>query len=109
MFSSLSYAENIILALLSVLVAYETQKHVPKFQECTTHNDTTQVPALYKYYESAVINLTTILVILLSSVCKVVLIIFRLNRVQEGVLLVVTLRDCLWMYPILYLLFVPKV
>ena len=107
MFSSLSYAENAILAVVSVLVAFETQRHVPKLQERTTSS--VQVPTLYKYHESAVINLTTILTILLSSACQAVLIIFRLNRVQEGVLLVVTLRDCLWMYPMIYLLFIPKV
>ena len=55
------------------------------------------------------INLTTILAILLSSICQVVLIMFLLNRIQEGVLLIVTLRDCLWMYPMIYLLFIPKV
>ena len=86
-----------MLALFSVLVAYQTQRHSPE------HNK------YHKYHESAVINLTTILAILLSSVCEVVLIIFRLNRINDGVLLVITLRDCLWMYPMIYLLFVPKV
>ena len=97
MFSALTYAENVVLAILSALVAYNTQKHVPKYN------------ILHKYHESAVINLTTILAILLSSACQAILIILRLNRVQEGVLLLVTLRDCLWMYPMIYLLFVPKV
>ena len=78
-------------------MAYETQRHIPKLKKY--HN----------YYESAVINLTTMMAILLSSVCQAILIIFQLNRVQDGVLLVVTLRDCLWMYPMVYLLFVPKV
>ena len=86
-----------MLALFSIVVAYETQKHVPKFNN------------YHKYNESAVINLTTTLAILLSSVCQAVLIIFRLNNVQEGILLIVTLRDCLWMYPMIYLLFAPKV
>ena len=106
-FSSLSYAENIILAVLSVLVAYETQRHVPKLQEYTKNS--VQVPTLYKFHESAVINLTTILAIVLSSVCQAVLIIFQLNKINDGRLLIITLRDCLWMYPIIYLLFVPKV
>ena len=97
MFSALTYTENAVLAILSILVAYSTQKHVPKYD------------MLHKYHESAVINLTTILAIVLSSACQAVLIIFRLNKVQEGVLLIVTLRDCLWMYPMIYLLFVPKV
>jgi len=80
-----------------VLVAYETQSHIPKFE------------IYHKYHESAVINLTTILAVLLSSVCQAVVIIFYLNDQQEGVLLVITLRDCLWMFPIIYLLFIPKV
>ena len=78
-------------------MAYETQKHLPTFNN------------YHKYHESAVINLTTIFAVLLSSVCQAVLIILRLNKVQEGILLIVTLRDCLWMYPMIYLLFVPKV
>ena len=97
MFTSIAYAENIILAFLGVILAYQTQKHVPKYGN------------YHKYHESAVINLTTILTILLSSGCQAVLIIFQLNSVQEGVLLVTTLRDCLWMYPMIYLLFAPKV
>ena len=85
------------MALVSVLVAYQTQKHSPKQEKYR------------KYHESAVINLTTILAILLSSVCQAVLIIFRINSNQEGILLIITLRDCLWMYPMIYLLFAPKV
>ena len=80
-----------------MLVAYETQKHVPKYDKYN------------KYHESAVINLTTILAVLLSSICQVVVIIFHLNDQRAGVLLVITLRDCLWMFPIIYLLFIPKV
>jgi len=94
-FSVLAYAENGILALFGVVVAYGTQIHLPSIYR--------------EYHESAVINLTTILAVLLSSVCQAILIIFKLNKVQDGVLLVVTLRDCLWMYPMIYLLFVPKV
>ena len=97
MFSAFAYTEDGILALFTILVAYQTRRHSPKQSK------------YYKYSESAVINLTTALVILLSSVCQAVLIIFRLNKVQEGVLLVTTLRDCLWMYPMIYLLFAPKV
>ncbi|XP_065917534.1 gamma-aminobutyric acid type B receptor subunit 2-like [Dysidea avara] len=95
-FLAISYAEDGILALLSILVAYETQKHIPKYDK------------LYKYHESAVINLTTILAVLLSSVCQAVVIMFHLNEQQEGVLLVITVRDCLWMFPMIYLLFIPK-
>jgi len=80
-----------------MLVAYETQKHLPKYNK------------LHKYHESAVINLTTILAILLSTICEAILVIFILNEQKEGVLLVITLRDCLWMFPMIYLLFIPKV
>ena len=83
--------------MLSILVANETQKHILKHDK------------LYKYHESAVINLTTILAVLLSSICQAVVIIFHLNEQQEGVLLVITVRDCLWMFPMIYLLFIPKV
>jgi len=96
-FLALVYAEDGILALFSIMIAYEAQKHSPKQNKYR------------KYHESAVINLTTIFAVLLSSVCQTILIIFKLNEIQDGVLLVVTLRDCLWMYPMIYLLFVPKV
>jgi len=86
-----------MLAIFSMLVAYETQKHVPKYTK------------YHKYHESAVINLTTILAVLLSSVCQVVVVIFHVNEVQEGILLLNTVRDCLWMFPMIYLLFIPKV
>jgi len=80
-----------------MLVAYETQKHLPKYNK------------LQKYHESAVINLTTILAVLLSTICQVIVIIFHLNNQREGLLLVITLRDCLWMFPMIFLLFIPKV
>jgi len=80
-----------------MLVAYKTQKHLPKYNQ------------LQKHHESAVINLTTILAVLLSTVCQVVLVVFILSEQKEGVLLVITLRDCLWMFPMIYLLFIPKV
>jgi len=96
-FLAIYYGENCILALFSMIVAYETQKHVPKYNK------------LHKYHESAVINLTTILAVLLSTVCEAILVIFKLNDVQDGMLLVITLRDCFWMFPMIYLLFIPKV
>ena len=86
--------EYFLLALFSTLVAFQTQKNIGIY---------------FKHLESAVINLTTILAVLLSSVCQVVLIIFHLNDQQEGVLLLITLRNCLWMFPMIYLLFIPKV
>ena len=97
LFSALVYAEDGILALLSVIVAYQTQRHSPKQDKYR------------KYNESAVINLTTILAVLLSSVCQAILIIFQLNHYQQGLLLIILVRDCLWMYPMIYLLFIPKV
>ena len=93
-FLAVAYTEYVILTLFSIVLAYETKKHIGSY---------------HKHLESAVINLTTILAVLLSSVCQVVVIVFHLNEQQEGVLLVVTLRDCLWMFPMIYLLFIPKV
>ena len=93
-FLAVYYTEYGLLALFSLLVTYQTQKNIGSHR---------------KHLESAVINLTTILAVLLSSVCQVVVVIFHLQRIQEGVLLVTTLRDSLWMFPIIYLLFIPKV
>ncbi|XP_065916310.1 gamma-aminobutyric acid type B receptor subunit 2-like isoform X2 [Dysidea avara] len=93
-FLGVCYIEYVLLALFSILVAYQTQKNIGVYR---------------KHLESAVINLTTILAVLLSSICQVVVIILHLNDQQEGVLLVITLRDCLWMFPMIYLLFIPKV
>ena len=93
-FLGVCYTEYVLLALFSILVTYQTQKNIGVY---------------HKHLESAVINLTTILAVLLSSICQVVVIIFYLNEQQEGVLLVITLRDCLWMFPMIYLLFIPKV
>ena len=93
-FLAVYYTEYGLLALFSLLVTYQTQKNIGSYR---------------KHLESAVINLTTILAVLLSSVCQVVVVIFHLQRIQEGVLLVTTLRDSLWMFPIIYLLFIPKV
>lgn len=96
-FLAVHKAHQGLLVFLTVIVAYETQKHVPKQRK------------YQKYHESAVINLTTILAIVLSSICQAVLIVLQLNRVQDGILLIIILRDCLWMYPMIYLLFIPKV
>ena len=86
--------EYFLLAFFSTLVAFRTQKNIGVY---------------LKHLESAVINLTTILAVLLSSVCQIVLVIFHLNDQQEGVLLLITLRNCLWMFPMIYVLFIPKV
>jgi len=93
-FFGICYAEYVLLVLFSILVAYQTQKHIG------VH---------HKHLESAVINLTTILAIVLSSVCQVVVITLEMNKQQEGELLVITLRDSVWMLPMIYLLFIPKV
>ena len=93
-FLSVTWTEYGVLALFSIVLTYEIKKHIGSYR---------------KHLESAVINLTTILAILLSSACQTVVIILRLNKVQEGTLLVIVLRDCLWMFPMIYLLFIPKV
>ena len=97
MFLAVTFTLHAILALFSVLLAFVTQRHIPK------------VGNYHKFHESAVINLTSILAIMVSSICQAIVIIFRLNDVQEGTLLLITLRDCLWMYPMVYVLFTPKV
>ncbi|XP_065892670.1 gamma-aminobutyric acid type B receptor subunit 2-like isoform X2 [Dysidea avara] len=96
-FLAVTFTLHAILALFSVLLAFVTQRHIPK------------VGNYHKFHESAVINLTSILAIMVSSICQAIVIIFRLNDVQEGTLLLITLRDCLWMYPMVYVLFTPKV
>ena len=93
-FLGVRYIEYGLLALFSILVTYQTQKNIGVY---------------HKHLESAVINLTTLLAVLLSSVCQIVLFIFHSKHQQEGVLLMITLRNCLWMFPMIYLLFVPKV
>ena len=97
MFLAISFTLNAILALFSVLAAFVTQRHIPK------------VGNYHKYHESAVINLTSILAIIVSSIFQATEIIFRVNNIYEGRLLLVTLRDCLWMYPMIFVLFTPKV
>ena len=93
-FLGVRYIEYGVLALFCVLVTYQTQKNIG------VH---------HKHLESSVINLTTILAVLLSSVCQIILFSFHSKQQQEGVLLMVTLRNSLWMFPIIYLLFIPKV
>jgi len=93
-FLGICVTEYGLLALFSILVTYQTQKHIGIY---------------YKHLESAVINLTAIVVVLLSSVCQVIVIILEMNKQQEGELLAITLRDCLWMFAVIYLLFIPKV
>ena len=88
---------GVVLGVLSLVVAAKTKKHLPADKKYR------------KYHESAVINLTTMMAIILSTICEAVLIMFQLNNVHNGVLLVIALRECLWLYPISFLLFIPKV
>jgi len=96
-FLAINFILHAMLVLFSVLVAFVTQRHIPK------------VGNYHKYHESAVINLTSILAIIVSSIFQATEIIFRVNNIYEGRLLLVTLRDCLWMYPMIFVLFTPKV
>jgi len=93
-FFGFRYTEYVLLVLFSILVTYQTKKHIGVY---------------HKHLESSVTNLTSILAIVLSSVCQVVVIILNINKVQQGILLLTTLRDCVWMFPMIYLLFIPKV
>lgn len=86
-----------ILGLFSLKVAYETKKHLPTETKYR------------KYHESAVINLSTIVAIVPVFICEITAFLLWLNNIQTGLLLVITLRECIWMYPMSYLLFVPKV
>ena len=96
-FSAIIFIGDIVLGLLSLVVAAKTKKYLPEDKKYR------------KYHESAVINLTSIMAIILSSVCEAVIVLFQLNNIHNGVLLIITLRECLWLYPLSYLLFVPKV
>ena len=96
-FSAIIFIGDVVLGLLSLVVAAKTKKYLPEDKKYR------------KYHESAVINLTSIMAIILSSVCEAVIILFQLKDIHNGVLLIITLRECLWLYPLSYLLFVPKV
>jgi len=86
-----------ILGIISLKVAFDTKKHLPTEKKYR------------KYNESAVINLSTIVAIIPSSICELIAFLFQLNNIQTGLLLIITLRECVWMYPMSYLLFIPKV
>ena len=95
-FDALLFVGDIILGLLNAMVAFQTKKYLPADK------------TYRKYHESAVINLTTMMAILLSSICEVIIVWFQTNN-KEGTLLLITLRECSWLYPAIYLLFIPKV
>ena len=96
-FSATIFIGDVALGLLSLVVAFKTKKHLPEDKKYR------------KYHESAVINLTTMMALFLSSICEAVIILFQLNNIQTGILLIITLRECLWLYPMSFLLFIPKV
>ena len=91
------FTGDIILASLSLVLAYKTKKHLPADKKYR------------KYHESAVINLTATVGIFLSSISKAIILLFQMNHIHNGILLLVTLRECLWLYPVSFLLFTPKV
>lgn len=96
-FDGVLFIGDIVLAMLGLVLAYKTKKHLP-------------ADKMYrKYHESAVINLTATVGIFLSSICKAVIILFQQSHIYNGILLLITLRECLWLYPVSFLLFVPKV
>ena len=86
-----------ILGIFSLTIAFQIKKHLPTEKKYR------------KYNESAVINLSTIMVIIPLTICELIVFLFHLNNMQTGLLLIITLRECLWMYPMSYLLFIPKV
>ena len=96
-FDGTLFIGDIILALLSLVLAYKTKKHLPADKKYR------------KYHESAVINLTATVGIFLSSISKAAIILFQLYHIYNGILLLITFRECLWLYPVSFLLFVPKV
>lgn len=96
-FNTVLFLDNITLGLVSIKLAFDIKKRLNMDQEYSQYN------------ESAVINLTTIIAIILSTICEAVLILFQLNNIHSGILLIIALRECLWLYPMSFLLFVPKV
>ena len=95
-FEGLLFTGDMIFGVLNAVVAFQTKKHLPVDKKYR------------KYHESAVINLTTMMTIFLSSICEVIIVLFQENS-KDGILLLITLRECLWLYPMSFLLFVPKV
>ena len=96
-FDAVLFTGDIILALLSLIMAFKTKKHLPadeKYRE---------------YHESAVVNLTSMTTIFLSTASKIVIILFQKNHIYNGILLITALHECVWLYPVSFLLFMPKV
>ena len=63
-----------ILALLSLILAYKTKKHLPADEK------------YWKHHESAVVNLTSLITFFLSSAFKIVTILLQQNRTYNGIL-----------------------
>ena len=96
-FDAVLFTGDITLALLSLIMAFKTKKHVPADEKYREYN------------ESAVVNLTSITTIFLSSAFKIVIILFQKNHIYNGILLITALHECVWLYPVSFLLFIPKV
>ena len=96
-FDAILFTGDIALGLLSVVLAYKTRKHLPEDRRYR------------KYHESAVINLTMMMALFLSTICEAIIILFLSNDIQNGILLIITLRECCWLYPVIFLLYIPKV
>ena len=96
-FDVILFTGDITLGLLSVVLAYKTKKSLPADRKYR------------KYHESAVINLTTMMALFLSTICEAIVIVFLSNDTYNGILLIIALRECCWLYPIIFLLFIPKV
>ena len=96
-FDAILFIGDIMLGLLSAVMSFKTKKHLPADKKYR------------KYHESAVINLTTMMAFFLSSICEAIVIVFLSNNYQNGILLLITLRECFWLYPVIFLLFIPKV
>lgn len=88
---------DIILGLLNAFIAFQTKRHLPADK------------TYRKYHESAVINLTTMMAIILSSISKIIVTMLQAMQYQDGILLLITLHVCFWSYPAIFLLFIPKV
>ena len=97
MFDAVLFTYDIILGVLNAFIASQTKKYLPLDKKYR------------RYHESAVINLTTMMAIILSSICRVFLIVLQTSNVQDGILLLVALREYFWLYPAIFLLFMPKV
>ena len=93
--SVLLFGRNILL-YSSIFLAYQAKMYFPEDRKYE------------KYHKFAVIKLITMLAILPSSLCEVIVIILEVNNAQVA-LLVMALREWLWLYPITFLLFAPKV